>query len=310
MPYTNRGDEVGDNARAAQTFKEKLVRIEQLEQAEKEAARRAAEQRRADMHALAEAFESTVASVVRSVSASSTELEAAAEGLGATAGATRDLSSKVLSASTQASENVQSVSFATERLIALLGEISQQVQESSRIALEAVAQAEKTDARITELTRGRRPHRRRGQPHHRHRRADQSIGAQRHHSGRRAPATPAAALPWWRKEVKALAAQTAKATEEIGVQIAGVQSATQDFVGIIKEICLVGISFHHMKKRSGHLVYASVAQAYSNDIEPFALKGANIEHDQRRDRQPYLNEAQAKNLLDDVLLQYGKKAPA
>ena len=81
VPYTDRGDEVGDNARAAQTFKEKLIRIEQLEQAEKEAARRAADQRRADMHALAEAFESTVASVVRSVSASSIELEAAAEGL-------------------------------------------------------------------------------------------------------------------------------------------------------------------------------------------------------------------------------------
>jgi hypothetical protein len=75
-----------------------------------------------------------------------------------------------------------------------------------------------------------------------------------------------------------------------------------------RNVCFVGISFHHMKKRSGHLVYASVAQAYSTDVEPFALKGANIEHDQRRDRQPYLNEAQAKNLLDDVLFQYGKRA--
>jgi hypothetical protein len=63
-----------------------------------------------------------------------------------------------------------------------------------------------------------------------------------------------------------------------------------------------------MKKRSGHLVYASVAQAYSTDVEPFALKGANIEHDQRRERQPYLNEAQSKNLLDEVLFQYGKRS--
>lgn len=75
-----------------------------------------------------------------------------------------------------------------------------------------------------------------------------------------------------------------------------------------RNVCFVGISFHHMKKRSGHLVYASVAQAYSTDIEPFALKGANIEHDQTRDRQPYLNELQAKSLLDDVLVQYGKRA--
>ena len=95
VPYTERRDEVGDNARAAQTFKEKLIRIDQLEAAEKETARLAAEQRKADMRALASAFETTVANVVRSVSASSTELEAAAEALGATAGATRDLSGKV-----------------------------------------------------------------------------------------------------------------------------------------------------------------------------------------------------------------------
>lgn len=75
-----------------------------------------------------------------------------------------------------------------------------------------------------------------------------------------------------------------------------------------KNVCFVGISFHHMKKRSGHLVYASVAQAYSTDVQPFALKGASIDHDQRRDRQPYLNEGQAKSLLDDVLHQYAERA--
>ena len=135
VPYTERRDEVGDAARGALAFKEKLVRIEQLEAAEKETARRTAEQRQADMQALAGAFENTVASVVRSVSSSSVELEAAAEALSTTAGATRDLSGKVLSASTQASENVHSVSLATERLIASVGEISRQVQESTRIAL-------------------------------------------------------------------------------------------------------------------------------------------------------------------------------
>ena len=75
-----------------------------------------------------------------------------------------------------------------------------------------------------------------------------------------------------------------------------------------KNVCFVGISFHHMKKRSGHLVYASVAQAYSTDVEPFALKGANIDHDQRIDRQPYLNETQAATLLQDVLDQYKHRA--
>ena len=235
VPYIGRRDEVGGNARAAQTFKEKLIRIEQLETAEKETARRTAEQRQADMRALASAFETTVANVVRSVSASSTELEAAAEGLSATAGATRDLSGKVLSASTRASENVQSVSFATERLIASLGEISRQVQESTRIALEAVTQAEKTDSRIAELTRAAG------------RIGDvvnliTAIAAQTNLLALNAAIEAARAGDAGRgfavvaQEVKALAAQTSKATEEIGVQIAGVQAATQDSVVIIKEI--------------------------------------------------------------------------
>ena len=73
-------------------------------------------------------------------------------------------------------------------------------------------------------------------------------------------------------------------------------------------VCFVGITFHHMKKRSGHLVYASVAQAYSTDVEPFALKGASINHEQKRDRQPYLNETQSQSLLEDLLREYEKRA--
>jgi hypothetical protein len=68
--------------------------------------------------------------------------------------------------------------------------------------------------------------------------------------------------------------------------------------------CFIGISFHHLKRREGDLVYASVAQAFSNEIEPFALKGSTLPHDQRRDRQPYLNELQAEDLIKDVLDKY------
>jgi methyl-accepting chemotaxis protein len=235
VPYTERRDEVGDNARAAQTFKEKLIRIEHLEAAEKETERRSTERRKADMRALADSFGSTVAAVVHAVSSSSTELEAAAQALNATAGSTRDLSGKVLSASTQASENVQTVSFATEQLITSVCEIGKQVHESTQIAYEAVAQAEKTDARIAELTSAAG------------RIGDvvkliTTIAGQTNLLALNATIEAARAGDAGRgfavvaQEVKALAAQTSKATEEIGVQIAGVQSATRDSVAIIKEI--------------------------------------------------------------------------
>jgi hypothetical protein len=68
--------------------------------------------------------------------------------------------------------------------------------------------------------------------------------------------------------------------------------------------CFVGISFHHLKRREGDVVYASLAQAFSNEVEPFALKGSFVPHDQRRDRQPYLTEIQAAGLMSDVLDKY------
>jgi methyl-accepting chemotaxis protein len=235
VPYTDRGDEVGDNARAAQTFKEKLLRIDQLEAAEKETTRRNAEQRKTDMLTLANSFETTVANVVRSVSSSSTELEASAEALSRTAGDTRDLSGKVLAASTQASESVETVAEATEQLIASLERINARTQESSRIALEAVTQAENADARIAELTRAAG------------RIGDvvnliTAIAEQTNLLALNATIEAARAGDAGRgfavvaQEVKALAAQTGKATEEIGVQIAGVQAATHDSVAIIQEV--------------------------------------------------------------------------
>jgi methyl-accepting chemotaxis protein len=235
VPFTSRRDEIGDNARAAQTFKEKLVRIEQLEDGVKETAQRMAEQRRSAMHELAGKFEATVASVVRSVSASSTELEAAAEALGATAGTTRDLTGRVLAASNEASTNVQSVSTATEQLVGSIDEISRQVEESTRISRDAVMQAEKTDGRIADLTRAAG------------RIGDvvkliTAIAEQTNLLALNATIEAARAGESGKgfavvaQEVKALAAQTSKATDEIGVQIAGVQAATRDSVVSIKEI--------------------------------------------------------------------------
>jgi hypothetical protein len=79
-------------------------------------------------------------------------------------------------------------------------------------------------------------------------------------------------------------------------------------VDLVENVCFVGVSFHHLKRRADNLVYASVAEAFSTEIEPFALKGATISHEQRRDRQPYLDDDQAASLMRDVLDQYEARA--
>ena len=150
IPYTERSDEVGDNARAARTFKDNLIRIEQME-AEQKDLQAAAAQRKAEMIKLADAFQAAVGGIVNTVSSASSQLEAAAGTLSGTAEQTQQLSGMVASASEEASANVGAVASAAEEMSASVTEISRQVHDSSRIAGDAVKQAERTDVRINEL---------------------------------------------------------------------------------------------------------------------------------------------------------------
>ncbi|HMK79478.1 MAG TPA: methyl-accepting chemotaxis protein [Xanthobacteraceae bacterium] len=235
VPYVGRGDEIGDAANAANTFKENLIRIEKMEAEQKEAERRAAAQRKADMHRLADEFQAAVGNIVDTVSSASTELEAAAGTLTKTAEVTQSLSGAVAAASEQASANVQSVATATEEMTSSVTEISRQVQESSRIASAAVQQAQQTDARIGELSQA--AGRIGGVVKLITAIAEQTnllalnatIEAARAGEAGRGFAVVAS-------EVKQLASQTAKATDEISTQIVGMQTATQESVGAIKEI--------------------------------------------------------------------------
>jgi methyl-accepting chemotaxis protein len=232
---TERGDEVGDVAKTAVVFKENgLARI-RMEREQKEAEVRAAAQRRADMLQLADGFERAVGEIVETVSSASTELEASASTLTSTAERSQELTTVVASASEEASTNVQSVASATEELSSSVNEISRQVQESARMASEAVGQARHTNERVGELSKAAA------------RIGDvveliNTIAGQTNLLALNATIEAARAGEAGRgfavvaSEVKALAEQTAKATGEIGQQISSIQAATQESVGAIREI--------------------------------------------------------------------------
>ncbi len=236
IPGRGRQDEIGDMVAAVDAFKDKAIEKAQLEAEQKQGEdERAAAERRVAMIGLADRFESAVGEIVNTVSSASGELEAAANSLTRTAENTQSLSATVAATSEQASANVQSVASATEEMSASVSEIARQVQESSNIAADAVRQAEKTDARINELSQAAA------------RIGDvvdliSAVAQQTNLLALNATIEAARAGEAGKgfavvaQEVKALAAQTAKATDEISTQIAAMQSATQDSVTAIKDI--------------------------------------------------------------------------
>jgi methyl-accepting chemotaxis protein len=236
LPGLMRADEIGQMARAVATFKTKAIEQAAEEALETEAhAKAAAARRRDEMGELADGFEAAVGGIVQAVSNASTQLEAAARMLTSTADSTQRLTASVVGASEEASTNVQSVAAAAEELSASVKEVGRQVQQSSRMAGDAVKQAEKTDDRIAYLVQSAS------------RIGDvvkliTAIANQTNLLALNATIEAARAGDAGRgfavvaQEVKALAAQTSKATEEIGAQIAAMQAATQESVASIKEI--------------------------------------------------------------------------
>jgi methyl-accepting chemotaxis protein len=235
IPGADRRDEVGDMARTVEVFKKSGLEVAQMRAEQQVAERRNAELRKAEMVKLANDFESAVGEIIETVSSASTELEASASTLSSTAGHAQELTSTVASASEEASTNVHAVASATEELSSSVNEISRQVQESARIANEAVDQARKTNDRVSQLSKAAG------------RIGDvveliNTIAAQTNLLALNATIEAARAGTAGRgfavvaSEVKALAEQTAKATDEIGQQITGIQAATQESVGAIREI--------------------------------------------------------------------------
>jgi methyl-accepting chemotaxis protein len=236
IPGADRGDEIGDLAKTVTVIRQNAEQKARDEAESKITQDQvAARQRKAEMIKLADDFEGAVGEIVETVSSSSTQLEASAGTLTATAERAQELTIMVAAASEEASTNVQSVASATEEMASSVNEISRQVQESARMATEAVGQARATNDRVSELSKAAS------------RIGDvveliNTIAGQTNLLALNATIEAARAGDAGRgfavvaSEVKALAEQTAKATGEIGQQITGIQAATQESVNAIKEI--------------------------------------------------------------------------
>jgi methyl-accepting chemotaxis protein len=230
-----RHDEIGEIARTIAVFKNNSLERRRMREEQSAATAAAVEQRKAELRHFVDDFQTGVGGIIDKVMTSSGEFERIARQLTETARTTAELSGQSASASETASEHVRTAAAASDELSSSIAEITRRVQESNGIAAEAVRQAEATDARMTELSQAGT------------RIGDvvkliTTIAEQTNLLALNATIEAARAGDAGRgfavvaQEVKTLAGQTAKATDEISSQIASMQLATQESVAAIKGI--------------------------------------------------------------------------
>ena len=235
IPAVGQKDEIGDMAEAVQVFKDNAIAVKKMQAEKIEQDQRVEEENKRRTEEMADRFESSVGSIISTVSSAATELQHTAQSMSSTADETNTQSNTVRSASEDASSNVQTVASATEELSASIGEINRQIEESTTIAHKAVNDADTANENVKGLSD-----------------AAQKIGEvvglisdiaeQTNLLALNATIEAARAGESGKgfavvaSEVKSLANQTAKATEDISIQVTQMQNATDGTVRSIEGI--------------------------------------------------------------------------
>ena len=277
VPSMGQRDEIGAMAAAVQVFKDNALRVRALT-AEQEGLQRQAEaDKRAAMAALAADIEASVRTAVHTASAAADSIRGEAELLAANAETASSQTAQVAQSSEAASGNVENVAQAAGRLVGSISEIDRQVSESSRVAQEAVAEAARTDGTVKSLTR-----------------ASNKIGevvglindiaSQTNLLALNATIEAARAGDAGKgfavvaNEVKSLANQTTRATEEIGTQITAVQDQTR---AVVSAIDAIGKVIEEVSQIAGSIAAAVEQQAaataeIARNVEPAAAGTSEV----------------------------------